>query len=106
METDGAAREARKTFDLLVEHFPDMIHSVDTDGNLVYVNRAATALLGYSADELRGLNIRQLYPPEIQEAVERGFRDVKQGGGEARREPADGQGRHAHPRGTAHAGRA
>ena len=80
METDGAAREARKTFDLLVELFPDMIHSVDTDGNLVYVNRAATALLGYPADELRGLNIRQLYPPEILEAVEQGFRDVKQDG--------------------------
>ena len=80
METDGAAREARKTFDLLVEHFPDMIHSVDADGNLVYVNRAATALLGYTVDELRGLNIRRLYPPEILEAVEQGFRDVKQVG--------------------------
>ena len=80
METDGAAREARKTFDLLVEHFPDMIHSVDADGNLVYVNRAATELLGYTVDELRGLNIRRLYPPEILEAVEQGFRDVKQVG--------------------------
>ena len=80
METDGAAREARKTFDLLVEHFPDMIHSVDADGNLVYVNRAVTGLLGYTADELRGLDIRRLYPPEILEAVEQGFRDVKQDG--------------------------
>ena len=80
METDGAAREARKTFDLLVEHFPDMIHSVDADGNLVYVNHAATELLGYTVDELRGLNIRRLYPPEILEAVEQGFRDVKQVG--------------------------
>ena len=80
METDGAARDARKTFDLLVEHFPDMIHSVDAEGRIVYVNRAATELLGYTADELRGLDIRRLYPPEILEAVEQGFRDVKQAG--------------------------
>jgi PAS domain S-box-containing protein len=57
-----------------------MIHSVDADGNIVFVNHMATDLLGYTADELRAMNIRQLYPPEILEAVEKGFRAVKQTG--------------------------
>jgi PAS domain S-box-containing protein len=72
--------EAREGFDRLVAGFPDMIHSVDADGNIVFVNHMATDLLGYTADELRAMNIRQLYPPEILEAVEKGFRAVKQTG--------------------------
>jgi PAS domain S-box-containing protein len=70
----------RKVFYALIDNFPDMIHSVDAQGNLVYVNRAATLLLGYTEDELRGMNIRSLYPPEILAAVEKGFREVKQSG--------------------------
>jgi len=66
--------------DALIEDFPDMIHSVDTDGNLVYVNRMGAKLLGYTDVELLSMNIRQLYPPEILEAVEKGFSEVKQTG--------------------------
>ncbi len=72
--------EASEGFDRLVAGFPDMIHSVDAAGNIVFVNHMATDLLGYTADELRAMNIRQLYPPEILEAVEKGFREVKQTG--------------------------
>ncbi len=67
--------------DDLIESFPDMIHSVDAEGNIVYVNRMATELLGYPAAELLGMNIRTLYPPEILDAVARGFSEVKQEGG-------------------------
>jgi two-component system, NtrC family, sensor kinase len=69
-----------QVFERLVADFPDMIHSVDADGNIVYVNRAGTDLLGYGANELRAMNILQLYPPEIREAVEKGFQEVKQDG--------------------------
>lgn len=66
-------------FSLLLDNFPDMIHSVDDAGNIVFFNRAAPVLLGYTEEELRGMNIRQLYAPEVLEAVEKGFREVKQG---------------------------
>lgn len=66
--------------DALIEDFPDMIHSVDADGNLVYVNHMAARLLGYTEVDLLAMNIRQLYPPEILEAVEKGFNEVKQTG--------------------------
>ena len=80
VKTDGRQIDTVKLFDTLMEDFPDMIHSVDNAGNIVYFNRMAMRLLGYTADELQALNIRQLYPAEILEAVEAGFREVKQTG--------------------------
>ena len=71
-------------FKILVEDFPDMIHSVNPDGQLIYVNKMASCLLGYTRDELMGMNIRQLYPQEILEAVEEGFKEVKLYAGEKR----------------------
>ncbi len=76
-KTDGKAFETVKIFDALIDNFPDMIHSVDERGDIVYVNRTASLLLGYTENELLGMNIRQLYPPEILDAVEKGFREVK-----------------------------
>jgi PAS domain S-box-containing protein len=78
--TDEHNPGTQKVFDSLIDSFPDMIHSLDAQGNLVYFNRAASQLLGYTADELRGMNIRSLYPPEILAAVEKGFREVQQSG--------------------------
>lgn len=76
----GNQIDTLKVVDALIENFPDMIHSVDEDGNIVYVNRTAELMLGYTEQELRVMNIRQLYPPEILDAVEQGFREVKQSG--------------------------
>lgn len=61
----------------LMDGFPDMIHSVDETGNIVFFNSQALELLGYTAEELSCMNIRQLYAPEILEAVEKGFDEVK-----------------------------
>lgn len=79
-KTDGRQIDTDRLFDSLMEDFPDMIHSVDGKGNIVYFNRMATELLGYTEDLLNGMNIRQLYAPEIMEAVEKGFNEVKQTG--------------------------
>ncbi len=64
----------------LMEQFPDMIHSVDAAGNIVFFNGKALELLGYTADELGRMNIRQLYAPEVLEAVEKGFSELKEAG--------------------------
>ncbi len=80
VKTDGKQIDTVRLFDTLMEDFPDMIHSVDEAGNIVYFNRMSMRLLGYTAEELRALNISRLYPPEIMEAVETGFREVKQTG--------------------------
>ena len=61
-------------------HFPDMVHSVDAEGMIIYVNRRAEELLGYSADELLAMNVRDLYSKEVLEKVEAGFKELKETG--------------------------
>jgi PAS domain S-box-containing protein len=44
---------------------PDAIVAVDRDGRVVYVNRAAETLLGFSRDELRGRQAETLLPERM-----------------------------------------
>lgn len=67
-------------FRILLDNFPDMIHSIDDQGNIVYTNRTASTLLGYSGDELAKMNIREIYAEEVLPALEMGFKDLKQKG--------------------------
>jgi len=76
---DIEIREA-DIFEILLDNFPDMIHSIDEQGKIVYTNRTAETLLGYTREELLSMNIRQIYDPEILKAVEKGFSDLKRRG--------------------------
>lgn len=67
-------------FKILLDNFPDMIHSIDDDGNIVYTNKSAENLLKYTKEELLSMNIRQIYADEILEAVEKGFTELKERG--------------------------
>jgi PAS domain S-box-containing protein len=67
-------------FEILLENFPDIIHSIDQHGRIVFTNRKAEALLKYTRDELIGMDVRQIYADEILQQVETGFSDLKQRG--------------------------
>jgi len=67
-------------FKILLDNFPDMIHSIDDVGNIIYTNRRAEFLLGYTRQELLSMNIRQIYADEILNALENGFSDLKEKG--------------------------
>jgi PAS domain S-box-containing protein len=67
-------------FEILLDNFPDMIHSIDQEGNIVYTNRTAERLLGYTGEELSRMNIRQIYADEILDLVNAGFADLKRKG--------------------------
>jgi PAS domain S-box-containing protein len=67
-------------YEILLDNFPDMIHSVGRDGNIVYANQTASRLLGYTNDELLSMNIKDVYAPEILPAVERGFKELRRDG--------------------------
>lgn len=67
-------------FKILLDNFPDMIHSIDDHGRIVYTNRTASTLLGYTVEELSGMNIREIYAEEVLPALEKGFTDLKQKG--------------------------
>jgi PAS domain S-box-containing protein len=49
----------------------DVILLIDPSGNMVEANDAAVAAYGYSLDELRGMNIRDLRTVEAQAAIDR-----------------------------------
>lgn len=67
-------------FEILLDNFPDMIHSIDDKGQIVYTNRTASVLLGYTGEELVQMNIREIYAEEVLIALEKGFSDLKQKG--------------------------
>lgn len=69
-----------KIFLMLLDNFPDIIHSVDDDGNIVYANNTAVKLLGYTREELLTMNIRDIYDPEIFKQVSEGFNRLKKEG--------------------------
>ena len=80
MRIDGKEISNANVFEIVAEHFPDIIHSVDGEGNIVFTNRKAESLLGYSQDELLSMNIRQIYADEILDKVEEGFNQLKRKG--------------------------
>jgi PAS domain S-box-containing protein len=57
-----------------------MIHSIDQEGNIVYANKTAETMLGYSQDELMTMSIWEIYADEIMDAVREGFKNLKQRG--------------------------
>jgi diguanylate cyclase (GGDEF)-like protein/PAS domain S-box-containing protein len=57
---EEAFRESEKQFRLLVQHIPDIFSVIDTNGNIIDVNRHACEKLGYTRDELLGLNVQNI----------------------------------------------
>jgi PAS domain S-box-containing protein len=75
-------REIRNAdiFQTIIDHFPDIIHSVDGDGNIVFANNMAEELFGHPLKKLLTMNVRELYADEVLEALEEGFENLKETG--------------------------
>ncbi len=67
-------------FRCLLNEFPDIIHSVDTDGFIISTNKKACQLLGYTKDELIGKHIKEIYAPEVLSDMSVGFTALKKQG--------------------------
>lgn len=76
---DVEIREA-DIFEILLDNFPDMIHSIGDNGKIVYTNRTAEKLLGYTTEELLGKDVREIYADRVLREVEKGFSDLKEDG--------------------------
>jgi diguanylate cyclase (GGDEF)-like protein/PAS domain S-box-containing protein len=59
-QAEEAFRESEKQFRLMVQHIPDILSVIDTDGNIIDVNQLACESLGYTRDELLGLNVQDI----------------------------------------------
>lgn len=68
-EIDRQFRESEGKFRILVEQASDGIFIADGEGNYVDVNTAGCELVGYSREELLGMNIRDLVSPAARPRV-------------------------------------
>ena len=74
METD--LRETKERCRALMESLEDAYFEVDIAGNLTFFNDALCIILGYSPDELMGMNNRQYMTSETAETVYQTFHQV------------------------------
>lgn len=63
-KTQEELESSEARFRALIESTHDMIQSVDTKGNIIFVNQAWMSTLGYSKEELDGLNIFKVIHPD------------------------------------------
>lgn len=61
------AFETLETFKDIVENAHDLIHLVEPDGKIMYVNRAWEKLLGYSPEEIRGASIYSFVDAKVRD---------------------------------------
>jgi PAS domain S-box-containing protein len=76
-ESQRAFRETEARLTDFLDNANDLIHSVDRNGRILYVNEAWKRRLGYSDDEIRAMHVRELLDPgsldAFDEATERVF---------------------------------
>ncbi|MEI6217684.1 MAG: ATP-binding protein [bacterium] len=80
MRVDNKEIHNAQVFEILLDNFPDIVHSVDKDGRIVFTNRKAESLLGYTRSELLSMNVRQIYADEILPDMDKGFSELKKAG--------------------------
>jgi PAS domain S-box-containing protein len=78
---EAALRQSEESYRELVENANDIIYTHDLSGTLTSWNRAGEHILGYTAEETRGMNIARLVAPEhLERARQMTARKVAQGG--------------------------
>jgi PAS domain S-box-containing protein len=73
-KTEEALKENEEKYRAMMDYSSDAILIADLKGNLLECNRKAEKLLGYSADEILNLNIRDIHPIREQELVQAHFK--------------------------------
>jgi two-component system cell cycle sensor histidine kinase/response regulator CckA len=75
--------QSEDLFRKLFENSPDAVFVEDSRGNVLDVNRAACRLHGLSREELIGMHVSELVPPDMRVSIERDYgRQFTAGSGE------------------------
>jgi PAS domain S-box-containing protein len=71
LSTEDALRRSRENLEILFDSLQDFLFVLGPDGAIEHCNRVVTTRLGYTAGELKGMNVLQVHPaPRRQEAGE------------------------------------
>ena len=73
---EQALRESEERYRSLVESALDSIFTADAGGRFLYVNNAAAAALGLTAEQVVGRTVDELFPPHVAERYRGGVRQV------------------------------
>ncbi|MCX7677724.1 MAG: PAS domain S-box protein [Spirochaetes bacterium] len=63
----------------LVEHLPEIVFELDSQGNILYVNNRTVEVLGYEREELLGTNALNIVIPEQRDRAIRGLQNTLAG---------------------------
>ena len=66
-----ALRQARLETDEILRQVSSGLLTIDTDGRIIYFNRAAESILGYYENDIRGLPCRDVFSERMPELAER-----------------------------------
>lgn len=80
----GPNGQACEPFRAMVQEAPDAILLAEADGRLIFANRQAEELFGYSAGELTRMTVEDLHPAEARDLIHDDFERIKQHGGNGR----------------------
>ncbi|RMH02285.1 MAG: PAS domain S-box protein, partial [Chloroflexi bacterium] len=78
-QANEAVRVSETRYRDLFENANDLIQSVAPDGSFLYVNRAWLETLGYSAEEVHDLNLKDIVHPDCEALCVESFQRVMQG---------------------------
>jgi diguanylate cyclase (GGDEF)-like protein/PAS domain S-box-containing protein len=73
---EEALRASEEKYRSIIESIEDAYYEVDLQGNLVLFNTAFARIMGYSIDEMRGVNHRDYMTREVARAVYETFNEV------------------------------
>ncbi len=66
-----------KHFDYLMKYSGDIFLLIDENRKIILANDAAVKIYGYGRDELRGMSIKKLRPPEVSGDLEKRLNDAE-----------------------------
>ena len=75
-KAEDSLRESEEKYRTLLNNIEDGCYEVDLPGNFTFVNPSMTRILGYSEEELIGMNNRQYTDKENARKVFQGFNEV------------------------------